>query len=112
MSQQLNKPSNTAADQQAGTSAAAESADNGEVKENVPDDIFELYDKIDKEDDDDEEAQLKTVSFEVNQDSIEVLQKRFAVFRNILVISLFLFSSNAYQIPKTMRDNQEIEVTW
>ncbi|KAK3758633.1 hypothetical protein RRG08_019543 [Elysia crispata] len=73
---QLNKPSNTAADQQAGTSAAAESADNGEVKEDVPDDIFELYDKIDKEDDDDEEAQLKTVSFEVNQDSIEVLQKR------------------------------------
>ena len=75
---QLNKPSTTANDQQAGTSTAAEgNPDNGEVKEDVPDDIFELYDKIDKDDDDEEEAQLKTVSFEVNQDSIEVLQKRY-----------------------------------
>lgn len=33
----------------------------------VPEDISTFYDKIDKEDEDEEDAQLKTVSFEVNQ---------------------------------------------
>lgn len=43
----------------------------------VPEDITNFYDKMDKEDeDDDEEAVLKTVSFEVNQEKIEILQKR------------------------------------
>lgn len=41
----------------------------------VPDDITNFYDKIDNEEDEDE-ANLKTVSFEVNQEKIEVLQKR------------------------------------
>lgn len=41
----------------------------------VPDDITTFYDKMDNEDDE-EEATLKTVSFEVNQEKIEVLQKR------------------------------------
>lgn len=43
----------------------------------VPEDITNFYDKMDKEDEDDEEeAVLKTVSFEVNQEKIEILQKR------------------------------------
>lgn len=40
----------------------------------VPEDITNFYDKIDKEDeDDDEEAVLKTVSFEVNQVSCSTI---------------------------------------
>jgi DNA excision repair protein ERCC-3 len=43
----------------------------------VPEDITNFYDKMDKDDEDDEqEAVLKTVSFEVNQEKIEVIQKR------------------------------------
>ncbi|XP_031783608.1 general transcription and DNA repair factor IIH helicase subunit XPB [Nasonia vitripennis] len=45
-------------------------------EEKVPDDITKFYDKIDKEDEDEEEQELKTVSFEVNQEKIEVIQKR------------------------------------
>lgn len=41
----------------------------------VPDDITNFYEKIDNEEDD-EEVNLNTVSFEVNQEKIEVLQKR------------------------------------
>lgn len=42
---------------------------------NVPDDITNFYEKIDNDEDEDE-ANLQTVSFEVNQEKIEVLQKR------------------------------------
>uniref|UniRef100_A0A1A9WU53 General transcription and DNA repair factor IIH helicase/translocase subunit XPB n=1 Tax=Glossina brevipalpis TaxID=37001 RepID=A0A1A9WU53_9MUSC len=42
----------------------------------VPDDIANFYDKIDNVEEDDDEAILKTVSFEVNQEKIEVIQKR------------------------------------
>lgn len=43
----------------------------------IPEDITAFYDKIDKDDEDEEEDQgLKTVSFEVNQEKIEVVQKR------------------------------------
>lgn len=42
----------------------------------VPEDITNFYDKIDKEDEDEEEQQLETVSFEVNQEKIEIIQKR------------------------------------
>ncbi|XP_031631843.1 general transcription and DNA repair factor IIH helicase subunit XPB [Contarinia nasturtii] len=41
----------------------------------VPDDITNFYDKIDNEEDE-EALNLNTVSFEVNQEKIEVLQKR------------------------------------
>ncbi|KRT85080.1 helicase [Oryctes borbonicus] len=41
----------------------------------VPDDITNFYDKIDNEEEEEETA-LKTVSFEVNQEKIEVIQKR------------------------------------
>lgn len=40
----------------------------------VPDDIAKFYDKIDNEEED--EITLETVSFEVNQEKIEVIQKR------------------------------------
>ncbi|XP_066587717.1 general transcription and DNA repair factor IIH helicase/translocase subunit XPB isoform X2 [Prorops nasuta] len=43
----------------------------------VPEDITTFYSKIDKEDEDEEDdAEIKTVSFEVNQEKIEVIQKR------------------------------------
>ncbi|KOX74919.1 DNA excision repair protein haywire [Melipona quadrifasciata] len=43
----------------------------------VPEDITTFYDKMDKEDEDEEEEhELKTVSFEVNQEKIEIIQKR------------------------------------
>lgn len=53
------------------TGEKVEGAENGAV----PEDITKFYDKIDNEEDEDE-ANLKTVSFEVNQEKIEVLQKR------------------------------------
>lgn len=43
-------------------------------EENVPSDIFAYYEKIDKEDEEGEEKE--TVSFEVKQENIEILQKR------------------------------------
>lgn len=42
----------------------------------VPDDITNFIDKIDNEEEDEDESVLKTVSFEVNQEKIEVIQKR------------------------------------
>ena len=45
-----------------------------ETDPSVPDDITKFYDKIDNEEE--EEVSLDTVSFEVNQEKIEVLQKR------------------------------------
>ena len=61
------------AEMQAGTS-------NGQNDENsqtpvVPDDIYSYYEKIDQ--DDEEETELKTVSFQINQTSLETLQKRY-----------------------------------
>ncbi|KAK9880738.1 hypothetical protein WA026_013062 [Henosepilachna vigintioctopunctata] len=41
----------------------------------VPEDITNFYDKIDNEEDEEENA-LETVSFEVNQEKIEIIQKR------------------------------------
>lgn len=49
--------------------------ENGSAVVAVPDDITNFYEKIDNEDED-EEANLNTVSFEVNQEKIEILQKR------------------------------------
>lgn len=46
-------------------------------EETVPEDITTFYDKIDKEEEEDEEENTSnTVSFEVDQEKIEVLQKR------------------------------------
>ena len=53
----------------------------------VPEDITNFYDKIDKEDeDDDEEAVLKTVSFEVNQVSCCTLV--FCLLCTLLLVNL------------------------
>ncbi|XP_013418699.1 general transcription and DNA repair factor IIH helicase subunit XPB-like [Lingula anatina] len=57
----------------AGTSAENGGGDKSEAK--VPEDIFDFYDKMDREEEEDGED-MKIVSFEVNQDMIETLQKR------------------------------------
>ncbi len=58
-----------------GTQADDKSAENGtnEEQTKVPDDIFDFYEKMDMEDEDD--LELKTVSFEINQDKLETLQQ-------------------------------------
>uniref|UniRef100_A0A6A7FUC9 General transcription and DNA repair factor IIH helicase/translocase subunit XPB n=1 Tax=Hirondellea gigas TaxID=1518452 RepID=A0A6A7FUC9_9CRUS len=64
--------------QMAGESTQTDvTAANGENKEElVPDDIATFYDKMDKADDEEEDDKdLKTLSFEITQDKIEVLQK-------------------------------------
>eukprot|EP00096_Caligus_rogercresseyi_P008434 TRINITY_DN2722_c0_g1_i1.p1 TRINITY_DN2722_c0_g1~~TRINITY_DN2722_c0_g1_i1.p1 ORF type:complete len:810 (-),score=242.78 TRINITY_DN2722_c0_g1_i1:82-2511(-) len=56
--------------------AAATAAANKE-KENIPEDISNFYEKLEADEDDDEESNTtKTVSFEVDQEKLEVLQKR------------------------------------
>jgi DNA excision repair protein ERCC-3 len=51
-----------------GNGASGDQPDNKPAEATVPEDITNFYDKMDKEDEDDEEeAVLKTVSFEVNQ---------------------------------------------
>jgi DNA excision repair protein ERCC-3 len=51
-----------------GNGASGDQTDNKPAETTVPEDITNFYDKMDKEDEDDEEeAVLKTVSFEVNQ---------------------------------------------
>ncbi|ALC43783.1 hay [Drosophila busckii] len=56
------------------TAAAAPGTDGAAAA--VPDDITDFYEKIDKEEEDEDEANLKTVSFEVAQEKIELIQKR------------------------------------
>nr|CAG4643033.1 EOG090X01LU [Ilyocryptus agilis] len=51
-------------------------ANDGQSTSKVPDDISNFYEKLDKDEDDDEDTSLQTVSFEVNQEKIEVIQKR------------------------------------
>lgn len=62
--------------QKATTSTAIEGAteEENQEKSEVPDDIANLYNKIDNEDE--EEVNLETVSFEVDQEKIEIIQKR------------------------------------
>jgi DNA excision repair protein ERCC-3 len=48
----------------------------GEEGKQVPDDISNFYDKMDKDEDDEDDSSLQTVAFEVNQEKIEVIQKR------------------------------------
>ncbi|XP_055849190.1 general transcription and DNA repair factor IIH helicase subunit XPB [Episyrphus balteatus] len=60
----------------AATTSATDAADGAAPGTTVvPDDITNFYEKIDNEEDEDE-INLKTVSFEVNQEKIEVIQKR------------------------------------
>ncbi|KAF2895645.1 hypothetical protein ILUMI_10534 [Ignelater luminosus] len=57
-------------------SKAGPSSEQQTQETEVPDDITNFYEKMDNEEEDEEELSLKTVSFEVNQEKIEVLQKR------------------------------------
>ncbi|GLV34549.1 haywire [Carabus blaptoides fortunei] len=59
-----------------GNKPAADGPADATAAEPVPDDITNFYDKIDNDEEDEEESALKTVSFEVNQEKIEVIQKR------------------------------------
>ncbi|EDV96925.1 GH14950 [Drosophila grimshawi] len=58
------------------TAGGATPAEGAAAVVAVPDDITDFYEKIDKEEEDEDEANLKTVSFEVAQEKIEVIQKR------------------------------------
>ncbi len=59
---------------------ATQTVANGSTDATVPEDISSFYQKLDAEDDDDEDgggkATIKTVSFEVDQEKLETLQKR------------------------------------
>lgn len=52
-----------------GNGASGDQTDNKPAEATVPEDITNFYDKMDKEDEDDDEGEavLKTVSFEVSQ---------------------------------------------
>lgn len=64
-----------AAAAKAAAEAAAEAAAAAEeLKQVVPEDIFDFYEKMDREEDD--ETELETVSFEIKQTALEKLQKR------------------------------------
>lgn len=73
-------PSQTELTPPTSASAPATAGTNGDAS--VPDDISTFYQKLDAEDDDDEEGgeggknTIKTVSFEVDQEKLETLQKR------------------------------------
>lgn len=51
-------------------------AEDTEAPAPIPDNITNFYDKIDNEEEEEEEMNLQTLSFEVNQEKIEVIQKR------------------------------------
>jgi DNA excision repair protein ERCC-3 len=59
-----------------GQSSSSQPNDQTEsqIPEGVPEDIFNFYEKMEKDEDDAEE--MKTVSFEVDKSQIEVLRKR------------------------------------
>jgi DNA excision repair protein ERCC-3 len=58
----------------AGNEAKDQTNENNETSDKVPDDIYNYYEKMER---DDEEAEdIKVVSFEVNQSEIETLQRR------------------------------------
>ena len=74
---QLNAPNSKGKPNEASDSKDAEGEGGGET-EKIPTDIFDFYDKIDKEDEDGDD--LTAVSFEVVQDEIENLQKRLVIY--------------------------------
>lgn len=76
--------------------ADSQSAENGEDHEHaekdklkVPKDIFDFYEKMDRDEDD--ETELQTVSFEISQNSLEKLQKRFVIIRVKCFLSGIMF---------------------
>ncbi|KAB0796826.1 hypothetical protein PPYR_10887 [Photinus pyralis] len=75
ITQVQDKPTGPTFAGKAGTSSESP-AEGAAAAADVPDDITNFYDKMDNEEEDEDEVNLKTVSFEVNQEKIEVLQKR------------------------------------
>ena len=79
---QFNKPAVNGTTASSSTDPAPQPGPSGDdpstsadpAQPEVPSDIFDFYDKLDNDDEDGED--LKTVSFEVNQDCIEDIQKR------------------------------------
>ncbi|KFM57356.1 DNA excision repair protein haywire, partial [Stegodyphus mimosarum] len=59
---------------QNGANSSKNSESIPEKSADVPDDIFNFYEKLEREDE--EKEDMKTVSVEINQEKIEVLQKR------------------------------------
>ena len=57
-----------------GTSTEEGATDAETEKAQVPDDIFDYFEKIDREDEEDDS--LQTVSFEINPDHLEFVQKK------------------------------------
>lgn len=68
--------STSAATTAGATGAPGTTAEGAASAVAVPEDITDFYEKIDKEEEDEDEANLKTVSFEVAQEKIELIQKR------------------------------------
>lgn len=59
---------------------------NGEEKDEIPEDICNYYEKLDHdEDDEEEEGQLKTVSFEINQENVEDVQRKLVTTLNLVI---------------------------
>jgi len=54
----------------------------------VPKDIYDFYEKMDRDEDD--ETELQTVSFQINQDTLEKLQKRFVTNVNCILSYFWL----------------------
>jgi len=82
-----------------------QSAENGESnatsdKSKVPKDIFDFYEKMDREEDD--ETELQTVSFEISQDSLEKLQKRFVTILISLNSILLRLTTNVELFTETI----------
>ena len=75
----------------ASTSQQPQSED-GKGESQVPDDIFDFYEKLDNEE---EEVDAKVVSFEVSQDHLETLQKRFEIIFTSCVLRVCLNATNA-----------------
>ena len=79
----------------------SQSAENGEAnsssdRSKVPKDIYDFYEKMDRDEDD--ETELQTVSFQINQDTLEKLQKRFVTNVNcILSIISVIFVTSGLQ---------------
>lgn len=65
--------------------ASASASSNGDAppSADVPNDIYDFYEKLEKEDEETDDVQV--VSVEINQEKIEILQKRL-----FFLLDLFL----------------------
>jgi len=70
----VNRPEDNASEATVPQSAENGEANGGKDSCKVPKDIFDFYEKMDRDEDD--ETELQTVSFEINQEHLEKLQKR------------------------------------